>query len=42
MYLQNITGFMVGKKYEQEGMIKNGAKMINSGNYYIYIAKNHL
>ncbi len=30
IYLQNITGFMVGKKYEQEGIIKNGAKMINA------------
>lgn len=30
VYLQNITGFMVGKKYEQEGIIKNGAKMINA------------
>ncbi len=30
LYLQNITGFMVGKKYEQEGIIKNGAKMINA------------
>ncbi len=30
LFLQNITGFMVGKKYEQEGIIKNGAKMINA------------
>ncbi len=30
LYLQNITGFMVGKKYEQEGIIKNGAKLINA------------
>jgi len=30
LYLQNITGFMVGTKYEQEGIIKNGAKMINA------------
>jgi acetyl-CoA carboxylase carboxyltransferase component len=30
LYLQNITGFMVGKKYEQEGIIKAGAKMINA------------
>ncbi|MEZ4224459.1 MAG: carboxyl transferase domain-containing protein [Polyangiaceae bacterium] len=30
VYLQNITGFMVGKKYEQEGIIKHGAKMINA------------
>jgi acetyl-CoA carboxylase carboxyltransferase component len=30
IFLQNITGFMVGTKYEQEGIIKNGAKMINA------------
>ncbi len=30
VFLQNTTGFMVGKKYEQEGIIKNGAKMINA------------
>ncbi|MBX3126418.1 MAG: acyl-CoA carboxylase subunit beta [Polyangiaceae bacterium] len=30
VFLQNITGFMVGKKYEQEGIIKHGAKMINA------------
>lgn len=30
LFLQNITGFMVGKKYEEEGIIKNGAKMINA------------
>jgi acetyl-CoA carboxylase carboxyltransferase component len=30
LFLQNITGFMVGKKYEQEGIIKNGAKLINA------------
>lgn len=29
LFLQNITGFMVGKKYEQEGIIKHGANMIN-------------
>jgi 3-methylcrotonyl-CoA carboxylase beta subunit len=29
-YLQNITGFMVGQKYEEEGIIKHGAKMINA------------
>ena len=27
IFLQNITGFMVGKKFEQEGIAKNGAKM---------------
>ncbi|MFT5358770.1 MAG: acetyl-CoA carboxylase carboxyltransferase component, partial [Polyangiales bacterium] len=30
LFLQNTTGFMVGKKYEQEGIIKNGAKLINA------------
>ena len=30
VYLQNITGFMVGKKYEREGIIKHGSKMINA------------
>jgi acetyl-CoA carboxylase carboxyltransferase component len=30
LFLQNITGFMVGKAYEQEGIIKNGAKLINA------------
>ncbi len=30
LFLQNITGFMVGKKYEQEGIIKNGAKLVNA------------
>jgi len=30
VYLQNITGFMVGKKYEQEGIIKYGSQMISA------------
>jgi len=30
IYLQNTTGFMVGKEYEQGGMIKNGSKMIQA------------
>lgn len=30
LFLQNITGFMVGKKYEHGGIIKDGAKMINA------------
>lgn len=30
LFLQNITGFMVGKKFEQGGIIKDGAKMINA------------
>lgn len=28
LFLQNITGFMVGRKYEAEGIAKNGAKMV--------------
>lgn len=30
LFLQNITGFMVGRKYEEEGIIRNGAKLINA------------
>lgn len=30
LFLQNITGFMVGSKYEAEGIAKNGAKMVNA------------
>ncbi|MEW5739518.1 MAG: carboxyl transferase domain-containing protein [Myxococcota bacterium] len=30
VFLQNITGFMVGKSYEEGGIIKNGAKLINA------------
>ena len=28
VFLQNITGFMVGKQYEQEGIAKHGAKLV--------------
>lgn len=28
IFLQNITGFMVGKKYENEGIARHGAKMV--------------
>lgn len=28
LFLQNITGFMVGKKVEQEGIAKHGAKLV--------------
>ncbi|MDB5583611.1 MAG: methylcrotonoyl-CoA carboxylase [Bradyrhizobium sp.] len=28
LFLQNITGFMVGKEYERRGITKDGAKMI--------------
>jgi 3-methylcrotonyl-CoA carboxylase beta subunit len=30
LFLQNITGFMVGRKYEQEGIARNGAKMVTA------------
>ncbi len=30
LFLQNITGFMVGKKYEETGIAKNGAKMVTA------------
>jgi acetyl-CoA carboxylase carboxyltransferase component len=30
VYLQNITGFMVGKEAEQGGIIKHGAQLINA------------
>jgi acetyl-CoA carboxylase carboxyltransferase component len=30
LFIQNITGFMVGTKYEQGGIIKDGAKLINT------------
>lgn len=30
IFLQNTTGFMVGKEYEEGGIIKNGAKLINA------------
>jgi acyl-CoA carboxylase subunit beta len=30
VFLQNIVGFMVGRRYEEEGIIKAGAKMINA------------
>lgn len=30
LFLQNTTGYMVGADYEQGGMIKDGAKMVNA------------
>lgn len=30
IFLQNITGFMVGKKYEAGGIAKDGAKMVSA------------
>lgn len=29
LFLQDVTGFMVGSKSEQEGIIKDGAKLVN-------------
>jgi len=29
LFLQDVTGFMVGSKSEREGIIKNGAKLVN-------------
>ena len=30
LFMQNTTGYMVGKAYEEGGIIKNGAKLINA------------
>lgn len=30
IYLQNITGFMVGKSYEQGGIVKHGSQMVKA------------
>jgi len=30
IFLQNITGYIVGRVYEQGGIVKNGSKMINA------------
>ncbi|MFI2233239.1 acyl-CoA carboxylase subunit beta [Nocardia testacea] len=30
LFLHNTTGYMVGKEYEQKGIIKHGAQMINA------------
>ncbi len=30
LFIQHITGFMVGRKYEQEGIAKHGAKMVTA------------
>lgn len=30
LFLQNITGFMVGKKYEEGGIAKHGAKLVTA------------
>jgi 3-methylcrotonyl-CoA carboxylase beta subunit len=30
LFMQNITGFMVGRKYENEGIARHGAKMVTA------------
>lgn len=30
LFVQNVTGYMVGKEYEQRGIIKHGSQMINA------------
>jgi len=30
VFLQNVTGFMIGKQYEHGGIAKDGAKMVNA------------
>ena len=30
IFLQNVVGYMVGKKYEHEGLAKHGAKMVHA------------
>lgn len=30
IFIHNTTGYMVGKEYEQQGIIKDGAKMVNA------------
>ena len=30
LFLQNITGFMIGKDYEAGGIAKDGAKMVHA------------
>jgi len=30
LFVQNITGFMVGRQYESEGIAKHGAKLVNA------------
>jgi acetyl-CoA carboxylase carboxyltransferase component len=30
IFIQNVTGYMVGREYEQGGMIKHGAMMVNA------------
>lgn len=30
LFVQNITGFMVGSRYEREGIVKHGSKLVNA------------
>ena len=30
IFLQNISGFMIGRKYEEKGIAKDGAKLVNA------------
>jgi len=30
LFLQNVTGFMVGRDYEQAGMVKKGSQLVNA------------
>ena len=30
LFLQNIAGFMIGKSYEERGIAKDGAKLVNA------------
>ena len=30
LFLQNISGFMIGKKFEERGIAKDGAKLVNA------------
>lgn len=47
IFLQNIMGFMVGRKYEAGGIAKDGAKMVmavanaNVSSYCMTIASPH-
>ena len=30
LFLQNIAGFMIGRSYEEKGIAKDGAKLVNA------------
>ncbi len=42
LYLQNTTGFMVGRAHEEGGMIKHGSKMIQAVTQRDRAADHHL